>query len=51
MKNSILLPLLLAGSLHAEVGVGAKPAEGAEVIIDGTKKTLDEKWKYWEGPD
>ena len=50
MKNSILLPLLLAGSLHAEVGVGAKPAEGAEVIIDGTKKTLDEKWKYWEGP-
>src|SRR5689334_10563498 len=32
------------------VGVGAKAPEGAEVIIDGTRKTLDEKWTYWEGP-
>jgi hypothetical protein len=34
----------------AQVGVGAKPPEGAEVIIDGTQKLLDEKWIYWEGP-
>lgn len=34
----------------ADVGVGAKPLDGAEVIIDGTRKTLDEKWIYWEGP-
>ena len=34
----------------AGVGVGAKPISGAEVIIDGTRKTLDEKWTYWEGP-
>ena len=33
-----------------EVGVGVKPIDGAEVIIDGTRKTLDEKWTYWEGP-
>ncbi len=54
MKTRFLLPLLaLAGLLStasAGTGVGAKPAEGAEVIIDGTKKTLDEKWIYWEGP-
>ena len=32
------------------IGVGARPEPGAEVIIDGTRKTLDEKWTYWEGP-
>lgn len=30
--------------------VGAKPIPGAEVIIDGSRKALDEKWTYWEGP-
>jgi hypothetical protein len=34
----------------AELGVGAKPIPGAEVILDGSRKTLDEKWTYWEGP-
>lgn len=34
----------------ADVGVGAKPLPGAEIIIDGTRKTLDDKWTYWEGP-
>jgi hypothetical protein len=34
----------------AGVGVGAKPIPGAEVLIDGTRKMLDEKWTYWEGP-
>ena len=50
--TSRLLPLvLLAASLaHADVGVGAKPLLGAEVIIDGTRKMLDDKWIYWEGP-
>lgn len=32
------------------VGVGTAPIEGAEVIIDGSRKMLDEKWSYWEGP-
>lgn len=32
------------------IGLGAKPIAGAEVIIDGTRQTLDEKWTYWEGP-
>lgn len=34
----------------ADVGVGAKPIDGAEVIIDGSRKMLDEKWTYWKGP-
>ena len=37
-------------SAFAAVGVGASPLPGAEVIIDGTRKLLDEKWTYWEGP-
>jgi hypothetical protein len=55
-SKSIVISLLFAAAplLHAaepsEVGVGAKPAEGAEVIIDGTRQTLDDKWQYWEGP-
>lgn len=32
------------------IGLGAKPVEGAEVIIDGTRAMLDEKWTYWQGP-
>ena len=32
------------------VGVGAKPIRGAEMLIDGSRDMLDEKWTYWEGP-
>lgn len=35
---------------RADVGVGAKPPEGAEVLIDGSRSMLDEKWTYWQGP-
>jgi hypothetical protein len=34
----------------AGVGLGAHPLPGAEIIIDGTRRLLDEKWTYWEGP-
>ena len=56
MKNPPLLlsaTLLLTSLVHpalADVGVGAKPPAGAEVILDGTRAMLDEKWTYWEGP-
>jgi hypothetical protein len=42
--------ILIAPVASAGTGVGAKPIDGAEVLIDGTRKTLDEKWIYWEGP-
>jgi uncharacterized protein (TIGR03067 family) len=32
------------------VGVGAKPLDGAEVIFDGSRAMLDERWTYWQGP-
>ena len=32
------------------VGVGTKAPKNAEVIFDGSRKMLDEKWTYWEGP-
>jgi len=57
--NRIIRPLALvsliviaAPALAADthIGVGAKPVAGAEVIIDGSRKLLDEKWTYWEGP-
>ena len=48
----ILLSAVVIGShvFAADVGLGTKPIEGAEVIIDGTRAMLDEKWTYWEGP-
>ena len=55
MKHSplLLLPFAFTALAHtasAEVGLGAKPLVGAEVIIDGSRAMLDEKWIYWEGP-
>lgn len=41
---------VLTMPLHAQLGLGAKPVAGAEVIIDGTREMLDSKWIYWEGP-
>jgi len=57
-KPSGFLPVLLAfltAALHAtaadkNISVGAKPVAGAEVIIDGSRAMLDQKWTYWEGP-
>ncbi len=47
----IVLPALaLLVPARAEVGLGAKPLPGAEVIFDGTREMLDAKWIYWEGP-
>ncbi len=34
----------------ADIGVGAVPPPGAEVLIDGTRERLDDKWTYWRGP-
>ena len=31
-------------------GVSMQPIAGAEVLFDGSRALLDEKWTYWEGP-
>lgn len=33
-----------------EVGVGVAAPSDAEILFDGTREMLDEKWEYWEGP-
>lgn len=56
MKASILATLLFGAVTltgfagDQNIGLKAKPVEGAEVIIDGTRAMLDGKWTYWEGP-
>ncbi len=53
MKYTLLaFCLLSSGHTFAaeKTGLGAKPIEGAEILFDGTREMLDEKWMYWEGP-
>ena len=45
-----LVALSASTALAADVGLGTKPIDGAEVIIDGSREMLDAKWIYWEGP-
>ena len=46
----LALPVASTSAADIKVGVGSKPIPGAEVIIDGSRKMLDEKWTYWKGP-
>jgi hypothetical protein len=46
----LIATVLPSVSTQASVGVGARPLPGAEVLMDGSRKLLDEKWTYWEGP-
>jgi len=51
---SVLATLFLMESLGAQeattIGVGAKAPNNAEILFDGSRSLLDEKWTYWEGP-
>lgn len=51
-RLAILFVFYIATSVYAQaqIGVGAKAPKGAEVYLDGSRKMLDEKWIYWEGP-
>lgn len=62
MKRFICQPIVLFPALlltvsvamisapDKSVGIGAKAPKGAEMLFDGTRKMLDDKWTYWEGP-
>jgi 3-keto-disaccharide hydrolase len=45
-----VLPATASFAADLNIGVGAKPIPGAEVLLDGTRATLDQKWTYWQGP-
>ena len=42
--------LLVFRPVQAQVGVGTTAPEQAETLFDGSRKMLDEKWTYWDGP-
>jgi hypothetical protein len=46
----ICLFLVIQFPVNAQKGVGAKAPKGSKVYFDGSRKMLDEKWTYWEGP-
>ena len=46
----ITLTVTLTLPAADNIGVGAKPVKDANVILDGSRKMLDEKWTYWKGP-
>jgi hypothetical protein len=54
LQISIVSVLILIMSMtfipKEKTGIGTKAPEKAEVIFDGSRKMLDEKWTYWEGP-
>ena len=47
-----LVALLFSFTLlpKEKTGVGTKAPKNAELIFDGSRKMLDDKWTYWEGP-
>jgi len=42
--------LLFGTVVAAQTGVGVRPPKGATVLFDGSRKMLDKKWTYWQGP-
>lgn len=47
----IAVPSTMAGeSAPGSVGIGTQAPEGAQILFDGTREMLDEKWTYWDGP-
>ncbi|QDT45594.1 hypothetical protein Pan241w_57200 [Gimesia alba] len=47
---SLFMLTMLGSMARADVGVSAKPPTDAEILLDGSRKKLDEKWTYWKGP-
>ena len=41
---------ILMQPVMAQTGVGTKAPKKSIVLFDGSRKMLDEKWIYWEGP-
>jgi hypothetical protein len=46
----LVVSLVFVITGQAQLGVGTKAPKGAEVFFDGSRKMLDTKWTYWNGP-
>lgn len=49
ISATIIVSIFISCSSQ-KVGIGAKMPAGGEMLFDGTRQMLDEKWTYWEGP-
>ncbi|MEX2512789.1 MAG: DUF1080 domain-containing protein [Cyclobacteriaceae bacterium] len=47
---SLFLTFTFARQSTAQIGVGAEPPKKAEVLFNGSKRSLSKNWTYWEGP-
>jgi hypothetical protein len=52
LQSLLVAAVVFSVSLNAlaQVGVGTNAPKDAEVLFDGSRKMLDEKWTYWQGP-
>jgi hypothetical protein len=41
---------LTVSTTQADVGVSAPAPADAEILLDGSREMLDQKWTYWKGP-
>lgn len=41
---------LTVSTAQADVGVSAPAPADAEILLDGSREMLDQKWTYWKGP-
>ena len=49
-KTFLALCCLVLGTTSLSAQVGLKPIKGAKVYFNGTRKSLDKNWTYWNGP-
>ncbi len=47
---AFLLALFILPSIMAQQKLETKAPKKAEILFDGSRAMLDEKWTYWEGP-
>ena len=45
-----ILFFLSATTSQAQIGVGAEAPVDADMLLDGSRRMLNENWTYWEGP-
>jgi hypothetical protein len=50
IQSILILFLLLSANTMAQIGVGATKPNDAQMLFDGSREMLDQKWTYWAGP-